>query len=53
MEEVLRFCQTDNPRFSYIMYCYKYQHLTSKNLEVSEFSTICKSTKMKSLVIRT
>ena len=33
------FCRTDNPRFSCIMYCYKYRQLTHKNLEVSEFST--------------
>ena len=49
----LGFCQTDNPRFSCIMYCYRYRQLTSKNLEVSEFSTICKSRKRKSLVICT
>ena len=47
------FRQTDNPRFSCIMYCFSYQQLTSKNLEVSEFSTLRKSTKRKSLVIRT
>ena len=29
------FCQTDNPRFSCIMYCYRYRQLTSKNLEVN------------------
>ena len=45
MEEVLLFCQTDNPRFSCIMYCYRYPQLTRENLEVSEFSTLCKSTK--------
>ena len=46
------FCQTDTPRFSCIMYYYRYRQLTSKNLEESEFSTIRKSTKRKSLVIR-
>ena len=44
-------CQTDNPRFSCIMYCYKY-YLTRKNLEVNEFSSLRKSTRRKSLVIR-
>ena len=29
------FCQTDNPRFSFIMYCYTYRQLTCKNLLVS------------------
>ena len=48
------FCQTDtSPRFSCIMYCYRHRQLTRKNLEVSEFSTLRKSTKRKSLVIRT
>ena len=47
------FCQTDNPRFIFIMYCYRYRQLTSKNPDVSEFSTLRKSTKRKSLVIRT
>ena len=49
------FCQTDNPRFSCIMYsyCYRYRQVTHKNMEVSEFSTLRKSTKRESLVIRT
>ena len=47
------FCQTDNPRFSCIKYCYRNPQLTRKNLEVSEFSTLRKSTKRKSLVICT
>ena len=46
------FCQTDNPQFSFIMYCYTYRQLTCRNLEVSEFSFLPKSTKRKSLVIR-
>ena len=33
------FCQTDNPRFRCIVYCYIYCQLIRKNLEVSEFST--------------
>ena len=53
MEEVFGFCQTDNPRFSCIMYCYRYRQLTRKNLEVSEFNSLQKSTKRKSLGIRT
>ena len=33
-------CQTDNPRFICIMYCYRYRQLTRKNLEVGEFSSL-------------
>ena len=47
------FCQTDSPRFSCTMYCYRYPQLTRKNLEVSELSSLSKSTKRKSLVILT
>ena len=47
------FCQTDNPRFSCIVYCYSYRQLICKNLQVSEFSFLRKSTKKKSLVNRT
>ena len=40
------FCQTDNPRFSCIMYCYRYRQLTRKNLKVvAEFRSIVKDTK--------
>ena len=46
------FCQTDNPLFSCIMYSYGYRQLTSKNLGVSEFSTLRMSTKRKSLEMR-
>ena len=47
------FCQTGNPQFSFIVYFYTYWQLTWRNLEVSEFSFLRKSTKKKSLVIRT
>ena len=46
------FCQRDNPQFSYTMYFYRYWQLTRKNLEASEFNSLRKSTKRKSLVIR-
>ena len=46
------FYQTHNPRFSCIMFCYKYLQLTWLNLKVSESSTLRKWTKRKSLVIR-
>ena len=47
------FRQADNLRFSCFMYCYTYRQLTCENLQVSEFSFLRKSTKKKSLVIRT
>ena len=47
------FCQTDNSWFSCIMYCYRYRQLNCKNLEISGLSSLRKSTKRKSLVIRT
>ena len=36
------FCQTDNPRFSCIMYCYRYRQLTRKNLEVNSVPYVCR-----------
>ena len=55
LREAFGFCRSDNPQFSFIMYCYTYRRLTCRNLEVSEFSFLRKSTKTKrkSLVIRT
>ena len=47
------FCQTGNPQFTCIMYFCTYRQLTCKNLKASEFSFLRKSTKKKSLVIRT
>ena len=44
------FCQTGYPRFSCIVHCYTYRKLTCKNLQVTEFSFPCKSTKKKSLL---
>ena len=35
------------------MYCYTYRQFACRNLEVSEFNFLRKSTKRKSLVIRT
>ena len=32
MEEVVWFLSTDNPRFSYIMYCSRYRQLTRKKI---------------------
>ena len=54
----LVFCQTHNPRFSFIMYCYwrvvlsvyKCWERTWRNLDVSEFSFLRKSTKRTSLI---
>ena len=37
-EKSFGFCQTGNPQFSFIMYCYTYRQLTCRNLELSEFS---------------
>ena len=48
-EEILRFYQADNLWFSFSMYCYTYRQLTLRNLEFSEFSFLCTSTKRKSL----
>ena len=39
-EKSFGFCQTDNPQFSFIMYCYTYRQLTCRNLEVNSVSYV-------------
>ena len=46
-EKSFGFCQTDNLQCSFIVYCYTYRQLTCRNLEVSEFTFLRKSTKRK------